>query len=94
MPDVFRLLISFLAGVAAGVLFFEGLWWTVSRVAASHRPVRLLLISFLLRAAAAVSVLALMLRAGLAPLAVGMCGFLAGRTAVIQIHRKGSGVAS
>ncbi|WP_394699723.1 ATP synthase subunit I [uncultured Anaeromusa sp.] len=41
--------IAFAGGLAAGGIFFGGLWWTVRRVVFVKYPVRVLLGSFILR---------------------------------------------
>jgi F1F0 ATPase subunit 2 len=38
------------AGLAAGLIYFTGLWWTVRRLQTSRRPTVLTLASFALRA--------------------------------------------
>lgn len=51
MNDVISLGLALFSGVALGGLFFGGLWWTVQKLAATKRPVRLLLASLLVRTA-------------------------------------------
>lgn len=38
MNDMLNLVISLVAGVLIGVLFFGGLWWTVKKIVTSERP--------------------------------------------------------
>jgi F1F0 ATPase subunit 2 len=43
------LMFSLLAGVALGIFFFAGLWWTVRRGLVAKNPAAWFLISFILR---------------------------------------------
>ena len=43
------LVLSLLAGVALGIFFFVGLWWTVRRGLVAKSPAAWFLISFILR---------------------------------------------
>ena len=54
MTDVLILLIACLVGIALGMFFFGGLWWTVRRSARSDHPARLFISSFLIRMAVTV----------------------------------------
>ena len=38
MNDTLRFVFSLMAGAVLGILFFGGLWWTIRRGLASHRP--------------------------------------------------------
>lgn len=49
IPALFDILVGFSIGVAVGLLFFGGLWWTTQRVVASPCPARLMLFSFAAR---------------------------------------------
>lgn len=62
-PEVLGVALAGIGGLAAGLAYFAGLWWTVQRMADSASPLRLALFSFALRAA--------LLLAGLALLAGG-----------------------
>lgn len=74
-----------LAGVAIGAAFFAGLWLTVRGVAEQGRPRSLLLVSFAVRAAVAVGVLALLARQGPLPLLGALGGFLLARVLVTRL---------
>lgn len=69
-------LLGFLGGTLVGWGYFAGLWWTVQRTQAVARPGLLLLISFLLRAAAVGLAALLALRLGPVTLVTGLLGFL------------------
>jgi F1F0 ATPase subunit 2 len=83
------LLLSFLAGACAGALFFEGLWRTVSRAAASSRPILFFGLSFTIRALLLVAVLWLVSRGNPLRLSACMLGFLLSRGVILRIHQGG-----
>lgn len=43
------LVVSALAGVLLGIVYFGGLWWTVQRIEQDNRPVVILAVSFIVR---------------------------------------------
>jgi F1F0 ATPase subunit 2 len=47
--NVLHLLMAFLVGMGAGVVYFGGLWWTVRRLPFARRPALLTLGSFFVR---------------------------------------------
>lgn len=49
MNEVMILMLSWLAGVLLGAMFFAGLWWTVGKGLSSNRPVLWFLVSQWLR---------------------------------------------
>lgn len=51
MPDMLRLVIAFASGLALGLLFFLGLWWTVRRSLNGTHPAAWILTSLLVRTA-------------------------------------------
>jgi F1F0 ATPase subunit 2 len=56
MNDLLAGLAALIGGLAAGTIFFAGLWWTVRRLPSSRHPALLSLSSFSLRTAAALGV--------------------------------------
>ena len=46
---IFALILSLLAGVLLGTIFFGGLWWTIPRGVSSKQPAALFFFSLLLR---------------------------------------------
>ena len=76
-------------GVAIGLLFFGGLWWTTQRLVTSLHPARLMLVSF----AARMTVLGFGLygasRLGaVAVIAAGVAVLVVRTLAVIRVHRR------
>ncbi|MGE0433604.1 MAG: ATP synthase subunit I [Planctomycetota bacterium] len=85
------LFLSMLAGLAAGLLFFGGLWVTLLHVPRSAAPARLLLASWVIRMAMLVVVIRMLIadghwECGLA----GLVGVLAARTILIRTLGTGA----
>ena len=72
------------AGLLAGVVLFGGLAVTVARLPASRRPVRLVLVSLVARAAVVGGLLVASARLGPGPLVVALVALLAVRTVLIR----------
>jgi F1F0 ATPase subunit 2 len=49
MNDSFILILACLAGIALGVMFFGGLWWTIRKAVGSPRPAMWFFVSLMLR---------------------------------------------
>ncbi|GAA4024633.1 ATP synthase subunit I [Actimicrobium antarcticum] len=49
MNDPLLLLLAAVAGIALGLLFYGGLWWTIRKSMASPRPALWILVSLLVR---------------------------------------------
>ncbi len=81
------IVLSLMAGVLLGMVFFGGLWWTVQRIAGSERPHLLLAASLALRAAIVMGGFYLLLMAGWHYLLPALIGFLAART-LLTHHLK------
>lgn len=80
--------LSAAGGLAIGLLYFGGLWWTVRRMASARHPAALVAGSFLVRAAVAAGGIVLISGGKLVLLAAAMAGFLIGRTILILIIGK------
>lgn len=76
------------AGLAAGGVYFAGLWWTVNRLKISRRPAVLTLASFALRAILVLAVFYLVAQGHWARFLGCMVGFLAARTAITHRLRS------
>lgn len=92
MTDFFWLALSLLAGVCAGAIFFEGLWRTILQLGDHKRRVPVFILSFAIRSTFLLTVLWLVSRGNPLRLAACMLGFLVGRTAILRIHRGGTGI--
>ncbi len=49
MNDVLMIAAAFFLGMAAGCFFLKSLWWTVRQLPTTPRPLRLMLLGFLVR---------------------------------------------
>ncbi len=88
--DATVLTLSFLGGLAAGALFFLGLWWTTQRAPRSARPGVLMLGSFLVRLVGVLGVFALVIRLGDWPGALAaLAGFVLARLGSVGWVRRG-----
>lgn len=76
---VIPLLVSFLAGLAMGALFFGGLWITVKKSMTSKYTAMLFLLSFLVRMALVISGFYYLAQFGWPIMFVALTGFLAAR---------------
>jgi F1F0 ATPase subunit 2 len=56
MDTILQIFISLVAGAAAGMVYFGGLWWTVRRLPDAGHPTILMLFSFLIRISIALGV--------------------------------------
>ena len=72
------------AGLAAGGLYFTGLWWTVRRLKTSRRPTALTLSSFALRTMFVLAVFYFVAQGHWARFLGCMAGFLLARVAITR----------
>lgn len=90
MPDF---LIGLILGAVAGVVFFGGLRWTVSRLPTAGRPLLLTSTSFLVRTAVVVALLVTLGDGRLLRLLGALGGILAARTVLVAVVRRRPGGA-
>jgi len=81
---VFSMVLATLAGVALGLLFFGGLWWTVRRAAGSPRPALWFGPSLLIRIAVAGAGFYLVNDGTWQRLAACLAGFVIARMTVLR----------
>lgn len=94
MNDFLIWLLASLAGIALGVFFFGGLWWTVRRSASSRHPARLFVSSFLVRMAGAVGGFYLIADGDWRRVIASLLGFLIARWLVLRWTRPGRAAES
>jgi F1F0 ATPase subunit 2 len=82
----------FLLGVLLGLMYFGGLWWTVSAVARQRVPAWWLAVSFVLRVALLTAGLYLVLLISVWHLAACLIGWLVARMALMRFVGKPGGV--
>ncbi len=83
------LLIGLGTGALAGVVFFGGLRWTVSRLVDNRSPVIWAAGSFLIRSAIVVTLFLLMMDGRFARAVAGLIGLILARTAIVAAVRQG-----
>lgn len=88
MNETLTLAIDGLIGVALGLLFFGGLWWTVRKCLASERAGAWMLGSLLLRMGIALGGFYLVSGGQLQPLLACIAGFFIARLAVTWLTRS------
>jgi len=87
MTELPMLLLSWLAGVGLGALFFGGLWWTVRSRLSSQRPGAWFVGSWLVRTSVAVGGIVLVGAGHWQRLLCCVAGFIAARIAVTRWTR-------
>jgi len=90
MTETLRLLLACLAGVAIGVLFFGGLWWTLRRAIWSKVPALWFLGSLLVRMTMATTGFYFVSNRHWERLLACLLGFLLARLMVTRFTRAGS----
>lgn len=84
MGKIFLFFLTILAGIFAGIIFFGGLWYTVSRLAIVSKPKLFFLQSYLLRTASAFVLFYLATKFELLRVLIFSIGFLAVRIILVQ----------
>jgi len=91
MSASIRLLFPFMTGMALGVLYFTGLWFTVRNLPDSGRPLARVFWSFIARASIAVTGFYAVMNGRWEQLAAALLGFLLMRE--ILVRRLGRNTA-
>lgn len=87
MNEPLLIILSGLAGVVLGGLFFGGLWWTVRRGLASPRPALWFLGSLLVRTGIVLAGFYLVAQGDWKALSASLLGFIAARFLVMRLTR-------
>jgi F1F0 ATPase subunit 2 len=87
MHEMVYLLPVLLGGVALGILFFGGLWWTVQKGVRSERPALWFFTSFLLRTGMALAGMYSISDGHWPRLLVCLLGCMIGRLVVMRLSR-------
>jgi F1F0 ATPase subunit 2 len=85
--------LAVLEGMALGMVFFGGLWWTVRRGAASPKAGLWFSASFLLRTMIAIGGFYLVGAGAWPRLVACLAGFLLGRLIIMRLTERGPGLA-
>ncbi len=75
---------SLLAGMAVGLFYFGGLWWTVRRLPAVRRPAMWILSSYLIRITVCVGAMFLVSQGRWERILILLAGFLAVRLLMVR----------
>jgi F1F0 ATPase subunit 2 len=86
--DPFLMLMSFVAGLFLGVVFYGGLWWTIRKGLSSPRPALLFLGSAVLRMSIVVTGFYLVANGQWQRLLACLMGFIIARLAVTWLTRS------
>lgn len=87
MNETLTLILSWIAGLVLGAIFFGGLWWTVRKGVSSPRPATWFLGSLLLRTAITIAGLYFVSRGHWQSLVACLVGFVIARAVVIWVTR-------
>lgn len=88
MDYVQSVLVSFSAGVLAGIFNYAALWITVSKLPSSRRPSLLGVTSFILRMTVILAVFYLIIRVNWQSLLICLLGFLMVRSLILRHFRS------
>lgn len=83
-----QLIVALVAGLLLGVFNFRGLWWTVSRLQETPRPVLFLVFSFVVRMLVTLGGFYLAMQGHWQNLAVCVAAFFLARFFVVGKYRK------
>lgn len=84
MSEVVLLLLSLIAGVGLGLLYFGGLWWTVRKLPTASSPALLILASLAIRTGLAILGFYLVMAGRWERLLACLAGFLLVRTLLVN----------
>jgi F1F0 ATPase subunit 2 len=85
---IWDVMVGVIVGAVAGLVFFGGLRWTVSRLETARRPVVLVTSSLLIRVAVVAGALVLFSDGRLARVLAGLGGLLVVRTVMVAATRR------
>lgn len=84
MIQFYVLILCFALGGLLGILYFSGLWQTVSRLADARHPIRLLLFSFAVRLLLLLAGFYIIMGDSWARLAAAVSGFIIARVFLVE----------
>jgi F1F0 ATPase subunit 2 len=89
MSWVILVVLGCVAGLALGLLFFGGLWWTTQRLAASSRPALVVSVSLLVRTGVLALALVVLARAHVSLLVGAAVGLIIARIVLTRAAING-----
>lgn len=87
--NIAAFILSIPAGLALGILFYGGLWFTVRRLPSTAHPVLLTLGSFWIRLAVVLGSFLVLAKQGLVYLSIAMTGFVVARLVIARLLPEG-----
>jgi F1F0 ATPase subunit 2 len=87
MNETLALILTLLAGVLLGAIFFGGLWWTIRRGVSSKQPAALFFFSLLLRTGIALAGFYFVARGDWRRILSCLLGFILARILVTRLTR-------
>jgi F1F0 ATPase subunit 2 len=88
MSDVLYMILAFIAGMALGIFFFGGLWFTVKKAVFAKIPALWFFTSFFLRVGVVMLGFYFISPAGWQPLIVSLLGFIVARFGVTYFTKS------
>lgn len=88
MNDSLAVLMALFSGIALGVLFFGGLWWTVQKGLYTKHPALLFSISLMLRTGVTLAGFIFVSQGNLERLAACLLGFFSARMAIMRVTKR------
>ena len=85
MNEPFTLIAAAMVGLCAGVIFYGGLWFTVSRLHSAKQPALLFIASFAVRTALALGALWWIARGNVVHIGAWLVGFVLARLLVFRL---------
>ena len=86
--EILNLMLVFIAGMALGLFFFGGLWFTTKKAVEAKIPAIWFFISFLLRVGVVLISFYYISPGGWQPLTICLIGFMIARFAVIHLTKS------
>jgi F1F0 ATPase subunit 2 len=85
--ELVPILVTLIAGVLIGAVYFRALWWTVKKGMHAIKPTRLFIGSFIARTLFALSAFYFIGRGHPGRLAVCLLGFIFGRSLIVRLSK-------
>ena len=93
MNDIFFLLITMIASLILGIIFFGGLWWTIHKGLESKYPAAWFILSFIIRTSIVLVGFYFILDSQWERIVAAVLGFLIARLLIMQITKLPSSEA-
>lgn len=88
MNEILYMILAFIVGIALGMLFFGGLWYTVKKAVTTKLPSLWFFMSFFLRVTVVLIGFYYIAPGGWQPLVISLLGFIVARAVVTQLTKS------